>query len=92
LFHFVGKYDDSRNDVLVEDRHPVEKRGPGVCNSQGTLDFGFSILRSSAPAEDGRRNDEKRIWEVLRVHQEMNLSWNEKNINSGHNNIPREME
>jgi hypothetical protein len=34
-------------DGLVKSRHPVEKRGPGVCNSLGTLHSGF------------RRNDEK---------------------------------
>ena len=40
-------------DDLVKSRHPVEKRGPGVCNFLGTLDSGF------------RRNDGKNAFSTF---------------------------
>jgi hypothetical protein len=40
-------------DDFVKSRHPVEKRGPGVCNFLGTLDSGF------------RRNDEKNAFSTF---------------------------
>jgi hypothetical protein len=37
----------AKNDDFVKRRHPVEKRGPGICKRLRTLDSGF------------RRNDRK---------------------------------
>jgi hypothetical protein len=36
-----NKHPRPKIDDLVRSRHPVEKRGPGVCTFLGTLDSGF---------------------------------------------------
>ncbi|MCJ7594501.1 MAG: hypothetical protein MUO52_07005, partial [Desulfobacterales bacterium] len=34
----------SNGDGLEKSRHPVEKRGPGFCNSMKVLDSGWSLF------------------------------------------------
>jgi hypothetical protein len=51
-------------DDLVKSRHPVEKRGPGVCKHLGTLDSGF------------RRNDGKNAFSTF--YETINVSFSIK--------------